>query len=192
MLIANYFTRFGIHKTARIMKDLASQLISINILLLGVVLRRKVSRVDGETAWWWWCYPIPSEGWGHGRIPRRPDSRATPQGLDQRSKMEEVVPTMARPRGLKQLRSISLNNTIFSIQTSTSMCWCNSRFIRLAQFLILSLSPWSRTPCHLVSPSSFIITTPPNSLLSTLECRSLHFTLKLWTFAQWKKHHYRY
>jgi len=30
---------------------------------------------------------------------KRPDSRATPQGLDQRSKMEEVVPKMARLRG---------------------------------------------------------------------------------------------
>jgi len=26
--------------------------------------------------WWWWCYPTPSEGWGRGRTPRRPNSRA--------------------------------------------------------------------------------------------------------------------
>ena len=30
-------------------------------------------------------YPTPSEGWGHGRRPWSPRSRATPQGLDQRS-----------------------------------------------------------------------------------------------------------
>ena len=29
-------------------------------------------------------YPTPSEGWGHGRRPWSPRSRATPQGLDQR------------------------------------------------------------------------------------------------------------
>jgi len=27
---------------------------------------------------WWWCYPTPSEGWGRGRTPRRPNSRDTP------------------------------------------------------------------------------------------------------------------
>jgi len=46
--------------------------------------------------WWWWCYSIPSEGWWCGGTSRRPNSRATPQGLDQREKMEEVVPKMAR------------------------------------------------------------------------------------------------
>ena len=30
-------------------------------------------------------YPIPSEGWGRGGRPWSPRSRATPQGLDQRS-----------------------------------------------------------------------------------------------------------
>jgi len=40
-----------------------------------------------------------SEGWSCGETPRRPNSRATPQGLDQRSKIEEVVPKMARQRG---------------------------------------------------------------------------------------------
>ena len=30
-------------------------------------------------------YPIPSEGWGHGGRPWSPRSRATLQGLDQRS-----------------------------------------------------------------------------------------------------------
>jgi len=40
--------------------------------------------------WWWWCYPTPSEGWKRGGTPWRPNSRATPQGLDHRSKMDEV------------------------------------------------------------------------------------------------------
>jgi len=39
--------------------------------------------------------PTRSEGWGHGRTPWRPNSWAMPQGLDQKSKMEEVVPKMA-------------------------------------------------------------------------------------------------
>ena len=30
-------------------------------------------------------YPTPSEAWGHGGRPWSPRSRATPQGLDQRS-----------------------------------------------------------------------------------------------------------
>jgi len=47
---------------------------------------------------WWWYYPTPSEEWGRGGTPRRPNSRATPQGLDQRSKME-VVPKIARRKG---------------------------------------------------------------------------------------------
>jgi len=44
--------------------------------------------------------PTPSEGWGRGGTLRRLNSRATTQGLDQRFKMEEVVPKMARRRGL--------------------------------------------------------------------------------------------
>jgi len=47
----------------------------------------------------WWCYPTPSEGWGREGTLLRSNSRAMPQGLDQRSKMEEVVPKMARRRG---------------------------------------------------------------------------------------------
>jgi len=42
--------------------------------------------------------PLPRDG-GVKELPRRPNSRATPQGMDQRSKMEEVVPKMARRRG---------------------------------------------------------------------------------------------
>jgi len=38
--------------------------------------------------------PDPFWGMGRGGTPRRPNSRATPQGLDQMSKMEEVVPKM--------------------------------------------------------------------------------------------------
>jgi len=36
--------------------------------------------------------------WGRGEAPRRPNNRATLQGLNQRSKMEEVVLMMARRR----------------------------------------------------------------------------------------------
>jgi len=45
-----------------------------------------------------WCYPTPFKGWRSGRIPRRPNSWATPQGLDQRSKNRRV-PKMARRWG---------------------------------------------------------------------------------------------
>jgi len=46
-------------------------------------------------------YPIPSEGWWweRGGTPRKSNSLAMPQGLDQSSKMEEVVPKMARWKG---------------------------------------------------------------------------------------------
>jgi len=47
--------------------------------------------------------PLPRdgglEGWRHGGTPWRSNSRATHKGLDQRSKIEEVVPKMARRRG---------------------------------------------------------------------------------------------
>jgi len=36
--------------------------------------------------------PDPFRGIGRGGIPRRPNSPVTPQGLDQRSKIKEVVP----------------------------------------------------------------------------------------------------
>jgi len=45
---------------------------------------------------WWSCYPTPSEGWGHRETLQKPISWTTPQGSDHRSKMEEVVPKMAR------------------------------------------------------------------------------------------------
>jgi len=44
-------------------------------------------------------YPTPSDSWGCEGILRRPNSRATPQYLDQKSKMEEVEPNMERRRG---------------------------------------------------------------------------------------------
>jgi len=42
--------------------------------------------------------PGPFRGLGAWRTPQRPNSRATPQGLNQRSKMEEVVPKIASRR----------------------------------------------------------------------------------------------
>jgi len=50
--------------------------------------------------WWKWCYSTPSERCGHEGTPWRPNSRATPQGLGQRSKIEEVVPKMASGEAL--------------------------------------------------------------------------------------------
>jgi len=48
--------------------------------------------------------PTLSEGWGRGGTPRTSNSRATPQGLDQRWKTEVVVPKMARRRGSEEGR----------------------------------------------------------------------------------------
>ena len=49
--------------------------------------------------WWWWYYPTPSEGWVRGGTPRRPNSWATPQGLDQRSRIEREEPKIDLRRG---------------------------------------------------------------------------------------------
>ena len=49
--------------------------------------------------WWWWYYPTPSEGWGQGGTLRRPNSRATPQGLDHRSRIEREEPKIDLRRG---------------------------------------------------------------------------------------------
>jgi len=47
------------------------------------------------------CYPtLPRDG-GVEELCGDPNSRTTPQGLNQRSKMEEVVPKMAHRRGLR-------------------------------------------------------------------------------------------
>jgi len=43
----------------------------------------------------WWCYLTSFEGWGYGGIPQRPNSRATPQGLDQRLDLAEGVRLLA-------------------------------------------------------------------------------------------------
>ena len=48
---------------------------------------------------WWWYYPTPSEGWGRGGTPRRPNSRATPQGLDHRPRIEREEPKIDLRRG---------------------------------------------------------------------------------------------
>jgi len=68
-----------------------------NLTEEGVVRKisfpKRVANVPNLMLRWWWCYPTPSEGWGREETTRRPKSRATPQGLDQRSKMEEVIPT---------------------------------------------------------------------------------------------------
>jgi len=81
------------------------QCFSIQVLINKMYISNSGQHWTGQMAlvvrrwWWWWCYPTPSEGWGRGGTLRRLKSRATPQGLDQRSKMEEVVPKMARRRG---------------------------------------------------------------------------------------------
>ena len=41
-------------------------------------------------------YPTPSKGWGHGGRPWSPRSRATPQGLDQRSYRDRESPKSER------------------------------------------------------------------------------------------------
>jgi len=33
---------------------------------------------------WWWCYQTPYEGWRSGGTPRKPNSQAKSQGLDQK------------------------------------------------------------------------------------------------------------
>jgi len=50
----------------------------------GILFRQNVTEMSSVYSLppWWWCYPNPSEGWGRGGTPRRPNSRATPQGLD--------------------------------------------------------------------------------------------------------------
>jgi len=68
------------------------------IFLLPLHLEDQASRGGGATR------PPPRDGiteefrgvWGRGGTPRRPNSRATPQGLDQRSKMEAVAPERLR------------------------------------------------------------------------------------------------
>ena len=47
----------------------------------------------------WWYYPTPSEGWGRWGTPWRPNSWATPQGLDHRSWIEREEPKIDLRRG---------------------------------------------------------------------------------------------
>ena len=50
-----------------------------------IVHKRITGRRDLHYGWWWY-YPTPSEGWERGGTPRRPNNRAIPQGLDQKSR----------------------------------------------------------------------------------------------------------
>ena len=49
--------------------------------------------------------PDPFEGWGRGGTPRRPNSRATPQGLDHRSRIEREEPKIDLRRGSEARQS---------------------------------------------------------------------------------------
>jgi len=70
----------------------ASVLLFILLVLASLLLNSwKSAAICINATWWWWCYPTPSEGWERRGIPRRLNSRAATQDLEQRSKMEEVV-----------------------------------------------------------------------------------------------------
>ena len=49
--------------------------------------------------------PDPFRGWGRGGTPRRPNSRATPQGLDHRSRIEREEPKIDLQRGSEARQS---------------------------------------------------------------------------------------
>jgi len=58
-----------------------------------------VSNKQPSRCWyWWWCYPTPSEDGDMEELYGDQTVRQ-PEGLDQRSKMEEAVPKMERRRG---------------------------------------------------------------------------------------------
>ena len=46
--------------------------------------------------------PTFSEVWGRGETPRRPNSRATPKGLDHRSRIEREEPKIDLRRGVQR------------------------------------------------------------------------------------------
>ena len=74
-------TRF-LHQVGSNLQQVRTQVVTTAFLLLcdddfSVRVKHVVVVVVG--------YPTPSEGWGHGGRPWSPRSRATPQGLDQRS-----------------------------------------------------------------------------------------------------------
>ena len=56
----------------------------------------KLKREDSDVVVVVVVYPTPSEGWGHGGRPWSPRSRATPQGLDQRSYRDRESPKSER------------------------------------------------------------------------------------------------
>ena len=58
------------------------------------------SELHFDSCWWsWWYYSTPSEGWGRGGTPQRPNSRATPQDLDHRSRIEREEPKIDLRKG---------------------------------------------------------------------------------------------
>ena len=54
---------------------------------------------------WWWGNPTLSEGWGRGETPQRLNSRATRQGLDQKSNVKSVEPKIDLHRGWEARQS---------------------------------------------------------------------------------------
>ena len=62
-----------------------AEIIIVKCLIQG---RNNMTRMRVKHWWWWWYNPTPSEGWGRRGTPRRPNSRATLQGLDHRSRIE--------------------------------------------------------------------------------------------------------
>jgi len=84
------------------------------------------TRLEETPKWWWWCYPTPSERWEREGTPWRLKSRATPQGLDQRSKMD-VVPKMACWRGSDSGQS--MRRRVRSCRWCPQHCMKNSPFV---------------------------------------------------------------
>jgi len=78
------------------------------VIKLGTVITRLSHAIflHNPSLLYWWYYPSPSEGWERGGTPRRPNSLATPRGMDQRSKMKEVVPKMARQTTSRRLNVV--------------------------------------------------------------------------------------
>jgi len=68
--------------------------------------------------------PLSFEGWGRGGIPQKPDSRATLQGLDQRSKMEEVGQRWRA--GVTQMRNNPEGGELYTADDVRKLCKKNS------------------------------------------------------------------
>ena len=60
--------------------------------------------------WYWWYYPAPSEGWGRRGTPQRPNSRTTPQVLNQKSRTESGVVDLRRGSETEQSQRRCLNS----------------------------------------------------------------------------------